>query len=216
MLVNRLSGFVLPASSRAVIDQVIGHHHTELLPRIALYVALATLVGAASSFGNSQILGVAAQAAITDMRRRVQSYVLRLPVSYFDSTQSGKLISRIMTDAEGIRNLVGTGLAQLVGGLVTAVIALGVLIYLNWQLTLITVVLLGLFGGAMALAFTRLRPLFRKRGEINAEVTGRLGESLGGIRVVKAYTAERSEQLVFARGVHRLFRNIARTMTGIA
>ncbi|HWZ27731.1 MAG TPA: ABC transporter ATP-binding protein [Gemmatimonadales bacterium] len=216
MLVNRLSGFVLPASSRAVIDQVIGHHHTELLPRIALYVALATLVGAASSFGNSQILGVAAQAAITDMRRRVQSYVLRLPVSYFDSTKSGILISRIMTDAEGIRNLVGTGLVQMVGGLVTAVIALGWLFKLNWQLTSYSILILGTFGGGMAYAFSKLRPLFRDRGKINAEVTGRLAETLGGIRIVKSYRAEKGERLVFGRGVHTLLRNVATTMTGIS
>jgi len=216
MLVNRLAGFVLPASSRVVIDQVIGHHRPELLPRIALFVGLATLVGAASSFGNSQILGVAAQAAITDMRRKVQSYVLRLPINYFDSTKSGILISRIMTDAEGIRNLVGTGLVQMVGGLVTAAIALVWLFKLNWQLTSIAILILATFGGGMAYAFAKLRPLFRERGKINAEVTGRLAETLGGIRIVKAYRAEKGERLVFGRGVHSLLRNVATTMTGIS
>src|SRR5690242_5696376 len=202
MLINRVAGFVLPASSKMVIDQVINQHHPELLPRIALWVGVATLVGAASSFGNSQILGVAAQAAITDMRRKVQSYVLRLPVSYFDSTKSGVLISRIMTDAEGIRNLVGTGLVQLIGGLLTAAVALVVLFYLNWRLTAIAILVLGAFGGGMAMAFTKLRPLFRERGKLNAEVTGRLGETLGGIRIVKAYHAERGERLVFTRGAN--------------
>ena len=159
---------------------------------------------------------MAAQRAITDMRREVQAHVLRLPITYFDSTKSGVLISRIMTDAEGIRNLVGTGLVQLVGGLVTASIALGVLFYLNWSLTTITLVVLLTFGGGMALAFKRLRPLFRERGKINAEVTGRLGESLGGIRIVKSYIAEKREEIVFTRGAHRLFRNVAQSITGVS
>jgi subfamily B ATP-binding cassette protein MsbA len=161
-------------------------------------------------------LGVAAQRAITDMRRSVQEHVARLPVNYFDSTQTGILISRVMSDAEGVRNLVGSGLVQLSGGVVTAAIALGVLIYLNWRLTSITIIVLGLFGGAMAFAFKKLRPLFRERGKIQAEVTGRLAQSLGGIRVVKAYTAEKREELIFARGAHRLFRNIARSITGVS
>jgi len=142
--------------------------------------------------------------------------VLRLPVSYFDSTKSGILISRIMSDAEGIRNLVGTGLVQLIGGLFTGAIALVVLFVLNWRLTSIAILILGLFGGGMAYAFAKLRPLFRERGKINAEVTGRLGETLGGIRIVKAYRAERGERQVFGRGVNRLFRNVAGTMTGIS
>src|SRR6266704_2372875 len=206
MLVNRLAGLVLPSSSKWVIDRVINQHHPELLLPLALAAGGATLVQAITGFGLSQILGVAAQRAITDMRRTVQAYVLRLPISYFDSTKSGILISRIMNDAEGIRNLVGTGLVQLVGGLV----------YLNWRLTLIAILILACFGGGMAYAFTKLRPLFRDRGKLNAEVTGRLGETLGGIRIVKAYRAERSERLVFTRGAHTLFRNIATTMTGIS
>jgi ABC-type multidrug transport system fused ATPase/permease subunit len=216
LLANRLAGLVLPASSKWVIDRVINQHHPELLGPLALAAGAATLVQAATGFGISQILGVAAQRAITDMRRTVQAYVLRLPVGYFDSTKSGILISRIMSDAEGIRNLVGTGLVQLVGGLLTGAIALGVLFYLNWRLTVIAILILACFGGGMAYAFTKLRPLFRERGKINAEVTGRLGETLGGIRIVKAYRAERSERLVFTRGAHALFRNIAGTMTGIS
>jgi ABC-type multidrug transport system fused ATPase/permease subunit len=216
MIVSRLAGLVLPATSKFLIDDVVGKHQAHLLIPLAIAAGAATLVQAASSFALSQILGVTAQRAITEMRREVEAHVMRLPVSYFDSTKSGVLISRIMTDAEGIRNLVGTGLVQLVGGLVTATIALGVLFYLNWRLTTATIVILAVFGGLMATAFTRLRPIFRDRGKINAEVTGRLGESLGGVRVVKAYVAERSEQLVFAKGVHRLFRNIARTVTGVS
>ena len=216
MIVNRLVGLVLPASSKYLIDDVIIKHRSELLVPLALAAGAATLVQALSSFALTQVLGVAAQRAITDMRKSVQEHVARLPIRYFDSTQTGILISRIMTDAEGIRNLVGTGLVQLVGGLVTAVIALGVLFYLNWRLTSITLLALAAFGGAMALAFNRLRPLFRERGQINAEVTGRLAESLGGIRIVKAYAAEKREELVFARGAHRLFRNVARSMTAVA
>ncbi|HEX9705475.1 MAG TPA: ABC transporter ATP-binding protein [Gemmatimonadales bacterium] len=216
MLVNRLAGLVLPWSPKILIDQVIGAQRLDLLNMLVLAVGAATLVQAVTSFALSQILGVAAQRAITDMRRSLQSHVARLPIAYFDSTKTGILISRIMTDAEGIRNLVGTGLVQLVGGLVTATLALGVLFYLNWKLTTISILVLGTFAGVMALAFTRLRPLFRERGKINAEVTGRLAETLGGIRIVKAYRAEHSERLVFTRGAHRLFRNIAKTMTGIS
>jgi subfamily B ATP-binding cassette protein MsbA len=216
MVVNRLVGLVLPASSKYLIDEVINKHRSELLTTLALAAGAATLVQAVTSFAISQVLGVAAQRAITDMRKSVQEHVARLPVRYFDSTQTGVLISRIMTDAEGIRNLVGTGLVQLVGGLVTAAIALCVLFYLNWRLTSITLVVLAAFASCMTLAFKRLRPLFRERGQINAEVTGRLAESLGGIRIVKAYSAERRETLVFARGAHRLFRNVARSMTGVS
>src|SRR5256886_5084741 len=195
---------------------VIGRHPWELLPRSASAAGAATLVGAATSFVNSQVLGVAAQRAITEMRKDVEAHVMRLPIRYFDSTKTGILISRIMTDAEGIRNLVGTGLVQLTGSIVTAIIALGVLLYLNWRLTTVTIVILGAFGGGLATAFKRLRPLFRERGKINAEVTGRLAETLGGIRIVKPYTAEKREQLAFAKGAHRLFRNVAQSLTGVS
>jgi subfamily B ATP-binding cassette protein MsbA len=216
MLVSRLAGLVLPASSKYLIDDVVGKNRADLLPLIALAAGSATLVQAVTSFSLSQILGVAAQRAITDMRKRVQARVMHLPVRYFDSTQTGVLVSRIMSDADGIRNLVGTGLVQLVGGLVTAVMGLGVLFWLNWHLTVITILVLAAFGGGMAYAFRTLRPLFRERGKINAEVTGRLTESLGGIRVVKSYTAEKREEIVFTKGAHRLFRNIAMSMTGVS
>ena len=216
MLVSRFAGLVLPASSKYVIDEVIGKGRHDLLMPIALATGAATVVQAITSFALSQTLGVAAQKAITDMRRRVQAKIMHLPVRYFDSTQTGVLVSRVMTDAEGLRNLVGTGLVQLVGGLVTAVIGLGVLLYLNWRLTIVTVVVLGAFGGGMAYAFKTLRPLFRERGKLNAQVTGRLTEALGGIRVVKSYTAEKREEIVFTQGAHRLFRNIAQSMTGVS
>ena len=193
MLVNRLVGLVLPASSKYIIDDVIGKNKFEMLMPIAIAAGAATLVQAVTSFSLSQVLGVAAQRAITEMRKRVQAQVERLPISYFDSTQTGKLISRVMNDAEGIRNLVGTGIVQLIGSSITAVIALGVLFYLNWRLTALTIVVLGAFGGGLAYAFKTLRPVFRERGEIYSQITGRLGESLGGIRIVKAYTAEKRE-----------------------
>jgi ATP-binding cassette, subfamily B, putative efflux pump len=216
MLISRLAGLVLPASSKYLIDEVVTGKRTDLLLPIALAAGAATLVQAVTSFALSQILGVAAQRAITDMRKRVQARVMHLPVRYFDSTQTGILVSRIMSDAEGIRNLVGTGLVQLVGGLVTAVMGIAVLFWLNWHLTVITILVLLTFGGGMAYAFRTLRPLFRERGKINAEVTGRLTEALGGIRVVKSYTAEKREEIVFTKGAHRLFRNIAKSMTGVS
>ena len=216
LLISRLAGMVLPASTKYIGDEVFTNRNYSLIKWIALAIGVSTLVQGITSFVLSQILGVAAQLAITNMRMRVQNHIERLPISYFDSTQTGQLISRIMNDAEGIRNLVGTGLGQILGSIVTAVIAIGVLFYLNWQLTLATIVVLLIFGGALLYAFKVLRPIFRERGEITAEVTGRLGESLGGIRIVKAYTAEKREELSFTRGAHRLFRNIAKSITGVS
>jgi subfamily B ATP-binding cassette protein MsbA len=216
MIINRLAALVLPASSKVLIDRVIGQHQARLLVPLAIAVGIATLIQAGTTFALSQVMSVAAQRAIADLRKAVNLHVQRLPVSYFDRTQSGILISRIMNDADGIRNLVGTGLVQLSGGVVTAILALGVLFWLNWQLTSITLLILITFAVGMALAFTRLRPIFRERSVITADVTGRLAQSLGGIRVVKTYVAERREQIVFAKGVHKLFRNIARSITGVS
>jgi len=214
MLVNRAVGFVLPASSKFLIDNVIGQKRLDLLWPLALAALGAMIIQAGTGFALAQVVSIAAQRAITEMRKAVQMHVLRLPVSYFDSTKTGILISRIMSDAEGVRNLVGTGIIQLVGGFLTAGIALAVLFYLNWKLTAITLLILVGFGSMMAIAFARLRPLFRERGAINAEVTGRLAETVGGIRIVKVYTAERREQKTFATGAHKLFRNVAATITG--
>jgi subfamily B ATP-binding cassette protein MsbA len=216
MIVNRMAGLVLPTTSKYLMDNVVLRNQWDLLPKLALAAGAATLVESVTSFSLSQVLGVAAQRAITEMRKDVEAHVMRLPVRYFDSTKTGVLISRIMTDAEGIRNLVGTGLVQLTGSILTALLALIVLFYLNWKLTAVTIVVLGTFGGGMAMAFRRLRPLFRERGQINAEVTGRLAETLGGVRIVKSYTAEKREELVFARGAHRLFRNVAQSLTGVS
>jgi ABC-type multidrug transport system fused ATPase/permease subunit len=214
MLINRLSGLVLPASSKYVIDEVFTKHRSELLIWIALATGVSVLVQAATTYALSQVVSIAAQQAIADMRMNIQKHVLHLPVSYFDSTKTGVLISRIMSDAEGVRNLVGTGLIQLVGGLFTAVIGIGVLFALNWRLTAIVLVVLLTFGGLMAMAFARLRPLFRERSVINAEVTGRLAESIGGVRILKVYVAEKREERLFGEGVMRLFDNVRRSITG--
>lgn len=214
MLINRLSGLVLPGSVKWIVDEVLTKGRLELLTPIAVAAGVATLLQASSSFALSQVISVAAQRAITELRRRVQARVLRLPVSFFDATQSGILINRVMNDAEGIRNLIGTGIIQLVGGMLTAALALGYLFYLNWFLTVVTLVFLAVFGGIMAYAFVKLRPIFRERSKIQAEVSGRLGQAMGGARVVKVYTAEKREEIVFTKGAHRLFRNIASTITG--
>jgi ABC-type multidrug transport system fused ATPase/permease subunit len=216
MLISRAAGLVLPASSKYLIDDVIGKGRVDLLKPIAIAAGVATLLDALSSFALSQVLGVAAQRAITDMRRRVEAHVARLPVGYFDSTKSGILVSRVMNDAEGIRNLVGTGLVQLLGSIVTAAAAITYLFYLNWYLTLVTLSVLIVFGVALWYAFSTVRPAFRERGKIYSEVSGRLNETLGGIRIVKTYTAEKREELVFTTGVHRLFRNVAKTITSIS
>ncbi|HLF57873.1 MAG TPA: ABC transporter transmembrane domain-containing protein, partial [Thermoanaerobaculia bacterium] len=216
LVVGRLAGLVLPASSKYLIDEVIGHGRRELLLPLAIAAGAATLIQAATSFGLSQLLGVAAQREIAQLRKRLHAHVLRLPTSFFDATKSGELISRVMNDAEGIRNLVGTGLVQLAGGFLTAGLALGVLLWLNWKLTLGNMVVVASFGVLLAYAFRRLRPIFRERSKVYAEVTGRLGESMGGVRVVKAYTAEPVEERVFGEGADRLFLNVRRTMTGIS
>ncbi|NUP96708.1 MAG: ABC transporter ATP-binding protein [Planctomycetaceae bacterium] len=216
LLVNRLVGLVLPATSKLLIDDVIGKGNTELLVPLAVAGGIATAVQAATGFSLSQVLGVAAQRAINEMRKEVQVHVGRLPVRYFDSTQTGVLISRIMNDAEGLRNLVGTGIVQLIGGILSAAIGIGVLFWLNWKLTLAILVALAIFAGAMGWAFKVLRPLFRERGKIQAEITGRLNQTLGGVRVVKAYTAEPQEERVFQGGVDRLFDNVRRSMTGVS
>lgn len=214
MIVSRAAGFVMPGSSKFLIDTVIGDKRVDLLWPLALAIGGATIIQAITSFLLAQVVSIAAQRAITDMRIDVQKHVMRLPVSYFDGSKTGIIISRIMTDAEGVRNLVGTGIVQLTGGFLTAFLSLGVLFYLNWKITSITIVLLATFAGMMAYAFKKLRPIFRARGEINAEVTGRLAESIGGVRIVKVYTAEEREERTFTLGAERLFNNVRSTITG--
>ncbi|HWM92566.1 MAG TPA: ABC transporter ATP-binding protein [Thermoanaerobaculia bacterium] len=216
MLINRICGLVLPGTTKFLLDEVIGKGDREMLTRILFAAGAATLIQGITSFALSQVLGKAAQRSITEMRRTVQRHVGRLSVGYFEQTKSGALLSRVMNDAEGVRNLVGTGLVELVGGGVTAVLAFGLLLYLSVKLTLIAVGVLSLFALIMLWAFKTLRPLFRERSKINAEIAGRLTESFSGVRVVKAYGAQRRENLVFAKGAHRLFRNIAKTITSFS
>lgn len=214
MIISRAAGFVLPYSTKRVLDEVLPNKDMALLGMIALAGLAATIVQSISGYALSQVVSVAAQQAIARLREEVQGHLIRLPVRFFDSTKSGVLVSRVMNDPEGIRNLIGTGLIQLTGGILSATAALGVLIYLNWKLTLFTVVFLGCFAFGMSIAFKRLRPIFRERSVIQSEVTGRLTETLGGIRLIKVYTAEEREKEVFGQGVQRLFQNIAKTITG--
>ena len=214
MVINRLSGFVLPASSKWLIDDVIGSDRIELLVPLAVAVGVATLIQAATSYGLSKVISIAAQRAIMEMRKRVHDHVIRLPARYFERHKSGELISRVMSDAEGIRNLVGTGIVMMVGGFFTAGMAMIVLFVLNWTITLVMLMVLSIFGLVMAYAFRALRPIFRERQKINAEVTGHLGETMGGIRLVKAYGAEDGIQERFSEGVGRLFANISRSIKG--
>jgi len=216
MGVNRAAGLVLPGSTKFLLDDVIGKGNRGLLPILVMAAGAATLLQAVTSFALSQIVGKAAQRSITEMRREVQQHVGRLTVGYFEQTKAGALLSRVMNDAEGIRNLVGTGLIEVVGGVVQAVLVLGLLLYINVKLTAIALVVICLFAGVMKFAFSTLRPLFKERSVINAELSGRLTESFSGVRVVKAYRAERREALVFTKGAHRLYRNVASTMTGLS
>jgi subfamily B ATP-binding cassette protein MsbA len=216
ILVNRLSGLVLPASTKYLVDDVIREGRSELLWTLLLVVALAIAVQAATSFSLTRLLSVEAQLLIAQLRTQVQYHVLRLPVRTFDDTRSGELVSRVMDDVEGVRNLVGTGLVQLVGGTLTAVVAMGFLLRIDPVMTALALVPLALFGLVSTKAFQTLRPAFRERGAIRAEVKGRLTESLGGIRVIKGFHAIEREREVFEAGVMRLFRNVRTTLTASA
>ncbi len=216
MVINRAAGLILPGTTKYLLDDVFGKHNRGMLMELLLVAGAATLIQAVTSFALAQVLGKAAQRSITEMRRAVQKHVAKLSVGYFEQTKAGALLSRVMNDAEGIRNLVGTGLVDAVGGVVTAVLALGILFYFNAKLTFIAIGVLSLFAFIMQYAFRTLRPLFRERSKINAELSGRLTESFSGVRVVKAYRAEQREALVFTKGAHRLYRNVASTITGFS
>ena len=213
MVINRVASLVLPYSSRYVIDSVAIKHHVELLKPLVFGILIATLIQGITSFSLTQLLSKAAQRLIAELRQKVQAHVERLPVAYHDSTKSGVLVSRIMSDVEGVRNLIGTGLVDLTGGLLTAAIALVVLFRISALMTVLAFGFLALFAFALKKAFQTIRPIFRERGKINAEVTGRLAESLGGIRVVKGYHAEDREDKVFGKGVTRLLENVLRSLT---
>jgi subfamily B ATP-binding cassette protein MsbA len=213
MLINKLAGFVLPYSSKFLIDNVVTRHQTGLLRPIVAAVLIATVIQGITSFCLTQLLSKAAQRLIADLREQVQVHVSRLPVSYYDANKTGVLVARIMSDVEGVRNLLGTGLVEFVGGLIASGIALILLLRISTPLTLIAVGSLGCFAIALNKAFATIRPIFRERSKINAEVTGRLTESLGGVRVVKGYHAEQREEKIFAGGVRRLLDNVMRTLT---
>lgn len=210
--VNRLAGIVLPGTTKFLFDEVITRGRHELLATIAIVAAVASAVGAITDYALAQLLGLAAQRAITDLRKKIQQHVQRLPVAYFDATKTGVLVSRVMEDAEGIRNLVGTGLIQLLGGLITAVIAVAILFYLSTKLALMILGALLIFAAILFWAFRTVRPLFKLRSEQSAQLSGRLTEGLSGIRVVKAYRAERHEARIFAKGAHTLLRSVIATM----
>jgi ABC-type multidrug transport system fused ATPase/permease subunit len=213
IVINRAAGLVLPASSKFLVDDIIGKRHVALLGPLVAAVLVATLIQGVTSYSLTQLLSKAAQRMIAELRRKVQEHVGRLPIAYFDANKTGVLVSRIMSDVEGVRNLVGTGLVEFAGGLFTALIALVVLLHISPPLTALAVVLMGGFALVLRRAFRTVRPIFRERGKINAEVTGRLTESLGGVRVVKGYHAEAREAEVFGGGVARLLANILRGIT---
>ncbi len=216
MLINRVCGLVLPASTKFLVDDIIGKRRMEMLAPLVLAVVTATLIQGVTSFSLTQLLSKAAQRLIADLRRKVQAHVGRLPVSYYDSNKTGTLVSRIMSDVEGVRNLVGTGMVEFVGGVLTAAIALVILFRISFVLTSLAVVIIVTFALVLRKAFGHIRPIFRERGKINAEVTGRLTESLGGVRVVKGYHAESREAGVFSGGVARLLANVLRSLTAMS
>ena len=216
MIINRLSGMVLPYSTKFLIDDVITKRRVAMLTPIVLAVLGATLIQGVTSYTLTQLLSKAGQRLIAELRRKVQRHVGRLSVSYYDANKSGVLVSRIMTDVEGVRNLIGTGLVEFAGGLLTALIALVVLLRISALMTGLTALFVAAFAFALKQAFTKIRPIFRERGRINAEVTGRLTESLGGVRVVKGYHAEEREAEVFSGGVQRLLDNVLRSLTAMS
>lgn len=213
MAINRISGLVLPYSTKFLIDTVITKHQINQLKPLVLLVLLATVIQGITSFSLTQLLSKAAQRLIAELRQKVQAHIGRLPVAFYDSNKTGTLVARIMSDVEGVRNLLGTGLVDFAGGLLTSGIALVVLFRISTTMTLLAFAFLLCFAIALNKAFGTIRPIFRERGKINAEVTGRLTESLGGVRVIKGYHAEEREEAVFSTGVRRLLDNVMRTLT---
>lgn len=214
IVVSRLAGLVLPASTKFLIDDIIGKRQFDLLLPLVLAVGAATAVEAATSYWLTQLLSKSGQRLIAELRRKVHSHMARLPVAYYDSHKTGSLVSRVMSDVEGVRNLVGTGLVELVGGLLTAALAFLALLYYSPKLTAVALLPLLAFGLVLKYAYTTLRPLFNERWKIRSEVSGRLTESLAGVRVVKGYHAEAREESVFAGGVQRMLDNVLSTITG--
>ena len=216
MAISRVCGLVLPFSTKTLIDDVLGKGKHELLLPLVGGVLAATFIQSVTSFGLTQLLSKAAQRLIAEMRQKVQVHISLLPVQYYDSTKSGVLVSRIMNDVEGIRNLIGTGLVEFTGGLLTAIISVVILFRISPIMTGVVVFFLLTFTFVLQKAFSSIRPIFKERGVITAEVTGRLTESLGGVRVVKGYHAEGREQEVFSKGVQRLLDNVLKSLTAIS
>src|SRR5580693_8170674 len=208
MTINRVSGLILPASTKYFLDNVVTKKEIGLLRPIVLAVLAATIIQGLTSFTLTQLLSKSAQKMITDLRKKVQAHIGRLPVSFYDANKTGVLVSRIMSDVEGIRNLVGTGLVEFVGGLMTAILALGYLLHTSVRMTSVAFGIILCFGVGISFAFKTIRPIFRARPKITAEVTGRLTESLGGVRVVKGYHAEEREESIFSAGVERRLKNV--------
>src|SRR5260221_9203071 len=213
LAINRASGLILPATTKYLVDNVFLKHQVSLLAPIVAVVLAATVVQGLTSFTLTQLLSKSAQKMIAELRGRVQAHIGRLPVSFYDANKTGALVSRIMSDVEGVRNLIGTGLVELAGGLMTALTALGYLLHTSVMMTAVAFGVLLVFGVGLNKAFATIRPIFRTRSKINAEVTGRLTESLGGVRVVKGYHAEEREENVFSAGVRRLLENVLKTLT---
>ena len=216
IIIRSLSGFILPLQSKVLLDEVVPNKNYDQLYTLILIVIGAILVQAVTSFLLTKVLSIQAQYLISELRAEVQKKVLTLPISFFDNTKSGALVSRIMSDVEGVRNLIGTGLVQLIGGSFTAIITLVILIKMNVWMTLFTFVPLSIFGLIALKSFKYIRPIFRARGKINAEVKGRLTETLGGIRVIKAFNAEEQESKIFEKGVADIFTNVKKSMTATA
>ena len=214
--INKISGFVLPTSTRYLLDNVIYKHQGYLLLPLTMAVVGATVIQGITSYSLTQLLSIAGQKLIAELRCRVQEHIGRLPVTFYDANKTGQLVSRIMSDVEGMRNLVGTGVIEFVGGILTAVIALVLLVRVSPLMTGVSLGVVLAFGFALSKAFRTVRPIFRDRGKINAEVTGRLTESLGGVRVIKGYHAEKRESEVFAGGVQRLLNNVMRSLTAMS
>lgn len=216
IIIRSLSGFVLPLKSKVLLDEVVPNKDYNQLYMVIIIVIVAILIQAITSFLLTKVLSIQAQYLISELRAQVQKKVLSLPISFFDNTKSGALVSRIINDVEGVRNLIGTGLVQLVGGAFTAVITLVILLKMNVWMTLFTFVPLSIFGIIALKAFKYIRPIFRDRGKINAEVKGRLTETLGGVRVIKAFNAEEQENKIFEKGVDNIFKNVKKSLTATA
>lgn len=216
IIIRSLSGLVLPYASKALIDEVIPSKDIDALTYLLIAVGVALLLQSVSSFSLTRLLSVEAQHLISVLRANVQKKLLKLPIRFFDNQKAGALVSRVMSDVEGVRNLVGTGLVQLIGGSITAIISLVILININGWMTLFVLLPVGIFAVIALKAFGYIRPIFRDRGKINAEVTGRLTETLNGIRVIKGFNAEEQEQKTFELGVERLFLNVKKSLTATA